>query len=65
MIQINGAAAPDAEGQTISAYLDGNGYQTAMIAVERNEEIVSKCDYDTIVIADGDTIEIVTFMGGG
>jgi thiamine biosynthesis protein ThiS len=35
------------------------------VAVERNLEIVPRSAYQTTVIADGDRIEIVHFIGGG
>lgn len=65
MLKINGEPAPQAVGQTVQAYLTQNGYTIGAIAVERNEEILSKDKYDVTTLADGDVIEIVTFMGGG
>lgn len=35
------------------------------VAVERNEEIVSKSRYAETVLASGDSLEIVHFIGGG
>ncbi len=35
------------------------------IAVERNKEIVPKSGYDTVILQDGDILEIITFIGGG
>ena len=35
------------------------------IAVEINGHIVPKSKYDTTVLNDGDTVEIVGFVGGG
>ena len=37
----------------------------ARVAVERNREIVPKREYETTLLADGDTLEIVQFVGGG
>lgn len=37
----------------------------AKIAVERNKEIVPKSGYATVVLQDGDILEIITFIGGG
>ncbi len=37
----------------------------AKIAVERNKEIVPKSSYATVVLQDGDVLEIITFIGGG
>ena len=38
---------------------------TAKIAVERNREIVPKSGYATVVLQDGDILEIITIIGGG
>ncbi len=64
MIQINGKET-DAAGMTLMEYLTGAGYQPERIAVECNEEIVPKAAYAEKVLADGDVLEIVSFVGGG
>lgn len=35
------------------------------VAVELNREIVSKTNYEKACLEDGDTLEIVHFIGGG
>lgn len=67
MIIINGEPheAADIAGRSLSEYLKDAGYQSARVAVERNEEILPKDRYDTTLLEDGDRIEIVHFMGGG
>jgi thiamine biosynthesis protein ThiS len=37
----------------------------AKIAVELNREIVPKSGYATMLLQDGDVLEIITFIGGG
>lgn len=37
----------------------------AKIAVELNREIVPKSGYTTVILQDGDVLEIITFIGGG
>lgn len=64
MIRINGGAV-DAEGKALLDYLMESGYSLKRIAVERNGEIVPKAQYETTWLCDGDTIEIVSFVGGG
>ena len=41
------------------------GLDGRKIAVERNLAIVPRSQYDETVLADGDRIEIVAFVGGG
>ena len=40
-------------------------YDPKRIAVERNGEIVFKSQYDDVVLQDEDSIEVVSFVGGG
>ena len=65
MIRVNGVEEPWKEGLTVQGYLEQNGYRTNRIAVERNGEIVPKADYDRTLLSDGDSLEVVSFVGGG
>ncbi len=64
MLTVNGQSV-DAAGKTVAEYLAEAGYNTVRIAVERNEEIVPKTKYAETVLADGDVVEVVNFVGGG
>ena len=64
MIKINGENLA-LEGKTLAEYLAQTEYDRNRIAVERNGQIVSKVDYDTTVLQDGDCLEVVSFVGGG
>ncbi|MBQ8185659.1 MAG: sulfur carrier protein ThiS [Clostridia bacterium] len=64
MVKVNGKEL-DIAGKTISEYLAGTDYDPKRIAVERNGEIVFKSEYDVTVLEDGDSVEIVSFVGGG
>ncbi len=65
MVKINGKEAADVCGMTVSQYLSANNYNSKHIVVELNEEILPKTEYDSTAIADGDVVEILSFMGGG
>lgn len=65
MVKINGQEVKDAAGKTLAAWLKSAGYQIRCLAVECNGEIVPKAQYDAKVLADGDTLEVVSFVGGG
>ena len=52
-------------GKTISDYLAESGYDTKRVAVELNGDILPKAQYDSTVLQDGDSVEIVSFVGGG
>ena len=64
MVKINGEAIP-AEGKSVSSYLAEAGYDSRAVAVEYNETILPKADYAATILAEGDVVEIVCFMGGG
>ena len=64
MVKINGDEL-DVAGKTVAEYLATTSYSPGRIAVERNGEIVPKAEYDRTVLADGDSVEVVSFVGGG
>ena len=64
MVKINGENL-DMAGKTILEYLELTDYDSQKIAVERNGEIVPRAQYVTTVFCNGDSVEIVSFVGGG
>ena len=64
MVKVNGAEL-DIAGKTVAAYLATTDYDPKRVAVERNGDIVFKARYDVTVLEDGDSLEIVSFVGGG
>ena len=64
MVRINGKEL-DAAGMTVSQYLDGTDFDRRRIAIERNGQILPKAQYDETVLQDGDSLEVVSFVGGG
>ena len=64
MVKVNGKEL-DLAGKTVAEYLLTTDYDAKRIAVERNGEIVFKSQYSETVLKDGDSIEIVSFVGGG
>lgn len=64
MVKINGKDL-DIAGKTVAEYLAGTNYDAKRIAVERNGMIVPKAAYAETVLMDEDTVEVVSFVGGG
>lgn len=65
MITVNGKPEQLDNPISITNYLAQKNYRPEIVVVEQNEVIISRKDYDTVMISPGDKIEIVTFMGGG
>lgn len=64
MVRMNGKDEAVA-GMVLKEYLEQNGYNLTGIAVECNEEILPKSQYESYVLQDQDVVEIVSFVGGG
>ena len=64
MIIVNGQGI-DEKSLKLSHWLLLNDYDRDLIAVERHGSIIKRSDYDKPVLQDGDTVEIVQFVGGG
>ncbi len=64
-VVINGENREIAAPMSVSALLEDLGLDARKIALERNLEIVPRSAYDQTMVADGDRLEIVHFIGGG
>jgi sulfur carrier protein len=50
---------------SIADLVSALGLDARKVAVERNLEIAPRSTYADTALADGDRVEIVTFIGGG
>lgn len=64
-ITINGEARRIAGGISIAALMAQIGLNPKKVAVERNLEIVPRSTLGSVMLADGDALEIVHIVGGG
>lgn len=64
MVKVNGNNM-DIAGMSIEDFLISEGYDIRRVAVERNGDIVPKARYTSEILKDGDSIEVVSFVGGG
>ncbi|MBV8117947.1 MAG: sulfur carrier protein ThiS [Candidatus Eremiobacteraeota bacterium] len=62
---INGETRELPEGITVKALLDTLGAMQSGIAVARNDRVVRRAEYETQVLDEGDTIEIIRAVAGG
>ena len=64
-VTVNGEARPVPAGCTVSGLLALMQIDAVRVAVERNLDVVPRRAHEATVLADGDRLEVVTFVGGG
>ncbi len=64
-ILLNGEPRTVTTGTTLATLLGELGLDPTTVAIERNREIVPRADYADTQLAEGDALEVVTFVGGG
>jgi thiamine biosynthesis protein ThiS len=64
-VQVNGEPRRVVAAATIAEMLGELGLDPRKVAVERNREIVPRPALHEVRVAEGDTFEIVHFVGGG
>jgi sulfur carrier protein len=64
-LTLNGETFETSKAGTVMDLLKELGIGPESVAVEVNLSIIKKTDYSTCKLHEGDTIEIVNFVGGG
>ena len=64
-VVINGQSRSVNAGTTVAGLIADLGLGDRRVAVERNRSVVPRAEHGTTVLADGDRLELVTFVGGG
>jgi sulfur carrier protein len=64
-VVINGQSRVFNEGTTVAAMIGELGLAGKPVAVERNREVVPRAQHASTLLAAGDRLEVVTFVGGG
>jgi thiamine biosynthesis protein ThiS len=64
-VRVNGNSIEVRNGTALKEFLISSDYDISRIAVELNGEIVPKKDYDGVFLKNSDSLEIVSFVGGG
>ena len=64
MLKVNGQEVAF-EPASLLQLVERQGYDARTVAAELNGEIVGREKWATEEIADGDVLEIISFMGGG
>ena len=64
-VSVNGTAMRVPAGSTLAQLLDTLKLDRARVAVELNLRVVPRAEHAALRLNHGDTLEIVTFVGGG
>jgi thiamine biosynthesis protein ThiS len=64
-ITLNGQNQTVQDGQTIADLIEAQGLAGQPCAVEVNRKLVPKREHAQHTLAEGDTVELVTLVGGG
>jgi sulfur carrier protein len=64
-IKLNGETKEMSEGTTLLGLVEELSLAPERLAVELNREVVRRADWPSLVLSEGDRVEIVHFVGGG
>ncbi|HEY3302890.1 MAG TPA: sulfur carrier protein ThiS [Candidatus Binatia bacterium] len=64
-VQINGEKKEFKEGLSVTNLLEELGIRPGRVVVELNRDVVARDAHGATVLKDGDSVEIVHFVGGG
>ena len=62
---VNGESKELPDGLSVAGLLRHLGVRAERVAVERNGAVVKRARHGDERLAEGDVVEIVTFVGGG
>ena len=64
-IQINGEPRDLKEATTLSELVDVLSLKAEQVAIELNQQVVRRAQWDATLLQPDDKVEIVHFVGGG
>jgi len=64
-VRLNGQERDVGADHSVRSLLESLHLEPALVVVELNREILARESYAETAIQDGDTIELVHFVGGG
>ncbi len=64
-LSINGETQELPDGLTVRELLATRSLDPRYLAVELNRQVISRANHATVVLKEGDVVEIVTLVGGG
>jgi thiamine biosynthesis protein ThiS len=64
-LEVNGKRVELEQPVGLLGYLEQLGVNPRAVAVEHNGEIIERAAYESVVLREGDRLEIVRMVGGG
>jgi thiamine biosynthesis protein ThiS len=64
-VRLNGKDREVEAGQTVHDLIVSLDLRPELLVVERNREILERARYAQVPVEEGDTLELVHFVGGG
>jgi len=64
-VHVNGEEREIPDGANVVGLLEALGLRPERVAVERNRLVVKRAAWVETTLADGDELEVLTFVGGG
>ncbi len=64
-IELNGEPYPVEAGTVLVGLLEELKLKPKRVAVEINQTVVPKADYERTTLCEGDHVEVINFVGGG
>lgn len=64
-VRVNGEPRSVPGKSSVATLVRLLGLTSGQVAVERNGEVVPRREHEATALAEGDALEIVTFVGGG
>lgn len=64
-VKVNGKELEMEKGMTILSLLETRGVNPSTVIIEYNLDIPKREKWGSITINEGDTVEIIRFLGGG
>lgn len=52
-------------GMSLKGFLIHKGLKPEAVVVERNGEVVERAAFESVLLQEGDALEILRFVGGG
>jgi thiamine biosynthesis protein ThiS len=62
---INGKEYKFPEGTSLESFLESRNIKSTSVVVEYNKDVLPRGTYEELILADGDSVEIVQLIGGG